>query len=81
LDRTFWVPSQLGEVHYRLQAFEIYNEEVFDLLDNRRAPREKIKLALKEGLDRKYFVKDAYEESFSNDDHVRLLLDRCLSNR
>jgi len=38
------------------------------LLDYRRAGKDKIKLNLKEGADKKYFVKDAYEESFSTND-------------
>jgi hypothetical protein len=39
----------MADINYRLQAFEIYNEEIFDLLDTKRIGKEKIKLNLKEG--------------------------------
>ncbi|CAD8155256.1 unnamed protein product [Paramecium octaurelia] len=66
----------LKEVNYTFQSFEIYNEEIYDLLAN-----NKTKLQLKEIYDKKCYVKDAVEKEINNNQQFKDLLQKALTNR
>ncbi|CAD8063092.1 unnamed protein product [Paramecium sonneborni] len=66
----------LKEVNYTFQSFEIYNEEIYDLLAN-----NKTKLQLKEIYDKKCYVKDAVEKEINTNQQFKDLLQKALTNR
>ncbi|CAD8067000.1 unnamed protein product [Paramecium sonneborni] len=66
----------LKDMNYTFQSFEIYNEEIYDLLAN-----NKTKLQIKEIYDKKCYVKDAVEKEINNNQQFKEFLQKALTNR
>lgn len=71
----------IEKVSYSIQSFELYNEEIYDLLTDKKKQAALRKLVLKETKNKMYSVKDATEEALPPEHTLHEWLDKCLVNR
>jgi hypothetical protein len=73
-------PDSLTDIIIKFQSFEIYNEEVYDLLVDKPNPKERKKLTMKE-VNKKIVFEDIFTKECLDLDKANKILDKCLAGR